>query len=61
MEFVSAPVRRQKGPLAIADAREGLRQVGELLGDEMDDFPFPLNGPSTPSMQAERMMRRCFS
>jgi len=43
MECVSTPVRRQKGQLASADAREGLREVGELLGDEMDDVPFPLN------------------
>jgi hypothetical protein len=60
MECVSAPVCRQKGQLAIADAREGLREVGELLGDEMDDVPFPLNAAAFAASWARTMPATLF-
>jgi hypothetical protein len=43
MEFVAAPVRQRKPVVALADAGEFGRQVGQLLRDEMDDVPFPLD------------------
>jgi hypothetical protein len=43
MEFVAASVRQRKPVVALSDAGEFGRQVGQVPRDEMDDLPFPLN------------------
>jgi hypothetical protein len=43
MEFVAAPVRQRKPVVAFADAGELGRQIGQMLRDEMNDLPFPLD------------------
>jgi hypothetical protein len=42
-DMIVAPMRQQKFAIALANASKVLRQIGEMMGDEMDHRGFALN------------------
>ena len=43
MELITAPVRQQERGLPLADTGEFPREIGEVIGDKVDDFALTLN------------------
>jgi hypothetical protein len=43
MELIAAAVREREGAVSLPHARQLGGQIGELIGDQMEHFAFPLH------------------
>ena len=43
VKLITAPVRQQERGLPLADTGEFPREIGEVMGDKVDDFALTLN------------------
>jgi len=57
MEFVASSVRQREAVVPVTDAGEVGGQIGQMVGDEMDDFALALDGDHA----GPGMMWRCRS